>query len=185
MLKRSRAVFFTVICFIVNTAFLYAGPLEDCAEYAKLGVPGAQGTLLCRMGYLLSHSVETKTPIWVAEHLTSEKADGTTVQRESAKFQPDPDLIKGERAELKDYAKSGYDRGHMAPAADMKWDRDAMTECFYLSNMVPQTGRGMNQGIWKNLEEKYAPGQLIEENFTYLQALFMRVVSWGPSELIR
>jgi endonuclease G, mitochondrial len=41
----------------------------------------------------------------------------------------------------------------MAPAADMKWDQQAMVECFYLSNMVPQVGKGMNQGIWKNLEE--------------------------------
>jgi endonuclease G len=42
----------------------------------------------------------------------------------------------------------------MAPSADMKWDEQAMIECFYLSNMVPQIGKGMNQGIWKDLEEK-------------------------------
>ncbi|MBV5328863.1 MAG: DNA/RNA non-specific endonuclease, partial [Chlorobium sp.] len=38
------------------------------------------------------------------------------------------------------------------PTADMKWDKDAMLECFYLSNMVPQVGKGMNQGIWARLE---------------------------------
>jgi endonuclease G, mitochondrial len=58
------------------------------------------------------------------------------------------------RAELSDYKGSGYDRGHMAPSADMKWDQHAMIECFYLSNIVPQVGKGMNQGIWKDLEEK-------------------------------
>ena len=42
----------------------------------------------------------------------------------------------------------------MAPAGDMRWDQQAMSESFFLSNMVPQTGKGMNQGIWKNLEEK-------------------------------
>jgi endonuclease G len=42
----------------------------------------------------------------------------------------------------------------MAPAADMKWDAQAMAECFYLSNMVPQVGKGMNQGIWRILEDK-------------------------------
>jgi endonuclease G len=62
-------------------------------------------------------------------------------------------LEEGDRAELSDYKGNGYDRGHMAPAADMRWDQQAMEECFYLSNMVPQVGKGMNQGIWKNLEE--------------------------------
>lgn len=69
-------------------------------------------------------------------------------------FQPDPDLEPGQRAELVDYAKSGYDRGHMAPAGDMRWDKDAMTESFFLSNMSPQNGIGMNRGIWKDLEDK-------------------------------
>lgn len=61
-------------------------------------------------------------------------------------------MKEGERAELSDYRGSGFDRGHMAPAADMKWDQQAMVECFYLSNMVPQVGKGMNQGIWMQLE---------------------------------
>jgi len=153
MFKKNRIVFFAVICFIASTSFLCAGPLEDCAEYAKLGVPGQQGELLCRKGYLLSHSPENKTPYWVIDHLTAEKANANAVQRYN-KFQTDLDLEKGKRAELSDYKGSGYDRGHMAPSADMKWDGQAMIECFYLSNMVPQTGRGMNQGIWKDLEEK-------------------------------
>jgi endonuclease G len=153
MFMRTRLVIFAVVCLIACTGFLYAGPLEDCAEYVKLGVPGQQGELLCRKGYLLSHSSENKTPYWVIEHLTAEKANANAVQRYN-KFQPDPDLEKGRRAELSDYKGSGYDRGHMAPSADMKWDEQAMIECFYLSNMVPQVGRGMNQGIWKDLEEK-------------------------------
>jgi endonuclease G len=153
MFKKSRVVFFAVICLIASTSYLYAGPLEDCAEYAKLGVPGQQGERLCRKGYLLSHSSENKTPYWVIEHLTAEKANANAVQRYN-KFQPDPDIEKGRHAELSDYKGSGYDRGHMAPSADMKWDEQAMIECFYLSNMVPQVGKGMNQGIWKELEEK-------------------------------
>lgn len=103
--------------------------------------------------HLLAHSPEYKTPLWVIERLTAEKANGSAAKRESVRFQADPDLAKGERAELADYKGSGYDRGHMAPAADMKWGLQAMKECFYLSNMVPQVGVGMNQGIWKDLEE--------------------------------
>ena len=126
--------------------------INDCKGYAKYGLPGQSGTLLCRKGYLLAHDPVRKTPIWVAEHLTSDKARGSNERANN--FQPDPDLIKGERAELLDYKGSGYDLGHMAPAGDMKWDQQAMMESFFLSNMVPQTGIGMNQGIWKDLEER-------------------------------
>ena len=137
---------------LLSASVGFAGPLEDCAEYARLGVPGQDGELLCRTGHLLAHSSQNKTPIWVIERLTKEKATSRVVPRYN-KFQADPDLEKGKRAELSDYKASGYDRGHMAPSANMRWDRQAMIECFYLSNMVPQVGKGMNQGIWKDLEE--------------------------------
>lgn len=150
MIKK-KTILFAVIAFIFSFNIAFADPITDCQEYSKLGIPGNQGELLCRKGYLLAHSPEHKTPIWVIEHLTAEKAQGSIPRYN--KFRPDPDLKEGERAELSDYKKSGYDRGHMAPAANMRWDQQAMIECFFLSNMVPQTGRGMNQGIWKNLEE--------------------------------
>jgi endonuclease G len=142
-----------------------AGPIEDCAEYAKYGVPGTDGNILCRKGFLLAHDSYYKTPIWVVEHLTKDKANGTLKRKDN--FKPDPDLNTGERAELSDYKGSGYDRGHMAPAADMKWDKAAMNECFYLSNMVPQVGPGMNQGIWSVLEEKVRQWAL-ERNELYI-----------------
>ena len=142
---------FIIIAFFLSVAVVCAGSIDGCKEYSKLGLPGKQGELLCRKGFLLSHDSTNKTPIWVIEHLTVEKAQGSLPRYN--KFQPDPDLKEGERAELADYRSSGYDRGHMAPAADMKWDQQAMVECFYLSNMVPQVGKGMNQGIWKDLEE--------------------------------
>lgn len=139
--------------FLVFAGVSHAVDVPDaCKEFAKLGVPGMEGTLLCRKGYLLAHDPSRKTPIWVAEHLTHDKAGASLARTNN--FQPDPDLEEGERAELSDYKGSGYDRGHMAPAGDMRWDQQAMVESFYLSNMVPQVGRGMNQGIWKDLEEK-------------------------------
>lgn len=140
------------LVFALSLQFAYAGPLEECQEYAKYGVPGKSGEILCRKGYLLAHDPVRKTPIWVAEHLTAEKANGTLPRKDA--FKADPDLTKGQRAELSDYKKSGYDQGHMAPSADMAWDERAMEESFYLSNMVPQVGIGMNRGIWKDLEEK-------------------------------
>ncbi len=164
VLNRKTALF-AIIAFILSLNIALAGPIDDCEEYAKLGIPGKNGELLCRKGFLLAHSSEYKTPIWVIEHLTAEKAKGNIPRYN--KFQPDPDLEEGKRAELSDYKKSGYDRGHMAPSADMRWDQQAMVECFYLSNMVPQVGKGMNQGIWKNLEE-YIRGWAIDRNELYV-----------------
>ncbi len=152
MSGRSKQLFLALVLIFSSFSFALAGRIEDCAEYSQLGVPGQQGEMLCRKGYLLAHSADKKTPIWVIEHLTAERASAKKVGR-YGKFQPDPDLAQGKRAELSDYKNSGYDRGHMAPAADMKWNQDAMIQCFYLSNMVPQVGKYMNQGIWKVLEE--------------------------------
>ncbi len=52
-----------------------------------------------------------------------------------------------------DYRGSGYDRGHMAPAMDMKWSPEAMRQCFYMTNMCPQD-HDLNGGAWRLLEEK-------------------------------
>ncbi len=139
-----------VLFFTLSTA--YAGPLDDCKEYTKYGISDHKGDILCRKGYLLAHDPKRKTPIWVAEHLTHERASASLDRSDD--FRPDPDLKKDSRAELSDYKDSGYDRGHMAPAGDMRWDEQAMSESFYLSNMIPQVGVGMNRGIWKDLEEK-------------------------------
>ena len=57
------------------------------------------------------------------------------------------------RAHLKDYFRSGYDRGHQVPAADAKWSQEAMNETFYLSNMCPQVGDGFNRDYWAHFED--------------------------------
>jgi len=148
--KRLITLLISVI-FVFHIGIVIAGPIEECKEYSVLGIPGQHGELLCRKGFFMAHSPEHKIPLWVIEHLTVEKASGKLPRYN--KFKADPNLKAGGRAELSDYSNSGYDRGHMAPAADMKWDQQAMIECFYLSNMVPQVGKNMNRGIWKALEE--------------------------------
>jgi len=149
-----RSVLLSLSIFLLLISPTFSGPLEDCAEYAQLGIPGQDGDLLCRTGHLLAHDPVRKTPIWVAERVTAEKATSAVVPREGGSFRIDPGLKKGKRTGLSDYRKSGYDRGHMAPAADMHWEKQATIECFYLSNVVPQVGKKMNQGIWKALEER-------------------------------
>lgn len=138
--------------FTLSVQLVCAGPIEECQEFAAYGIPSLSGDLLCRRGFLLAHDPAKKTPVWVAQHLTSHKVKGAA--KRSNDFKPDADLEQGKRAELSDYKGSGYDRGHMAPAADMAWDEQAMSESFYLSNMVPQAGVGMNRGIWMELEKK-------------------------------
>ncbi len=68
-------------------------------------------------------------------------------------FAPDPKVPAADRAELKDYEGSGYDRGHQAPAADFKSSQKLTDESFYLSNMAPQVGAGFNRAVWAHLED--------------------------------
>lgn len=154
-----QMIFLRSVCTVLVTfAVLFTGKstaqasrdFSNCQEFVQLGIPGDQGQPLCRIGYALAHDAERKTPIWVAERLTRERAMAKAERKNT--FAPDPDLQPGERAELRDYKGSGLDRGHMAPNADFNWSADAANESFYLSNMVPQVGVGMNQGIWKELE---------------------------------
>jgi len=148
----TRLVRFTFgfIAYFASVTLAYAAePLKECAEYAEYGIPSTDGTLLCRMGFLLAHDHEFLTPIWVAERLTKDKALGKLPRKDS--FRADTDLPKGKRAELTDYAGSGFDRGHMAPSANMKWHETAMAESCYLSNIIPQNSHN-NQQIWALLE---------------------------------
>ena len=122
------------------------------SEHLIYGYPGTTGTILYRKGYVLSHDNAKKVASWVSYHLT----DTYLVQNvpRSNDFRPDPDLPKGQRSETKDYKKSGYDLGHLAPAEDMRRDAQTESETFLLSNMSPQVGLGFNRRIWKNLETK-------------------------------
>lgn len=111
---------------------------------------GKQGQILQRTGYTLSYDSKTKTPQWVAWELTKEETKGK--EERSTEFYPDPDVI-GTQVLTYDYSHSGYDRGHMAPAGDMKWNKQAMKESFYMSNICPQD-HNLNTEDWNDLEMK-------------------------------
>lgn len=104
---------------------------------------------LQRTAYTVSYNDYYKTPNWVAWELTRDETKGTEERKN--KFVPDPDLPEP-RVEHSDYTRSGYDRGHMAPAADMKWSEKAMEESFYMSNICPQNQK-LNRDDWGDLEE--------------------------------
>lgn len=102
-------------------------------------------------GYTVSYNSEYCIANWVAYELTATEAKSKKTER-SNKFVSDP-LVKGATATNEDYTRTGYDRGHLAPAGDMKWSAKAMRESFYLSNICPQKPK-LNRGIWKDLEEQ-------------------------------
>ncbi|MGL5937317.1 MAG: DNA/RNA non-specific endonuclease [Phocaeicola sp.] len=108
------------------------------------------GQIIKKLGFTLSYNADYKTPQWVAWELTNKETTGS--QGRTNKFLPDPD-VRGAKAYTADYTNSGYDRGHMAPAGDMKWSEQAMKESFLLSNICPQNPN-LNRGDWKDLEEK-------------------------------
>lgn len=127
-------------------------PLDSCKPHAPWGmaqISKPNTTPICRMAYLAIHDNDAKIPVYVTYQLTQERAIGC-YPREDA-FQPDYSIPKGKRAELSDYAKSGYDIGHVANNADMSWDPRVQRESFILSNMYPQLP-GLNRGLWKQLE---------------------------------
>lgn len=100
-------------------------------------------------GYIVSYNSDWHIPNWVAYELTRMEVYGECARYD--KFLPDP-LVDGDPVITKDYSNSGYDRGHMAPAGDMKWSEQAMRESFYTTNICPQN-RNNNAGDWKDLEE--------------------------------
>lgn len=107
-------------------------------------------TIITHTGYTVSYNHHYKTPNWVAWELTRQETTGE--EGRTNQFLPDPSLPEP-RVETSDYTHSGYDRGHMAPAADMKWSEKAMEESFYMSNICPQN-RKLNRDDWGDLEEK-------------------------------
>lgn len=102
------------------------------------------------IGHTISYNSKYLLPSWVAYELTSNEVAGTIPR--ASKFLCDP-TVQGKQANDDDYKYSGWDRGHMCPAADMKWSLQAMKESFYYTNICPQNPN-LNRGDWKDLEEK-------------------------------
>jgi endonuclease G len=107
-------------------------------------------TELCYGVFGVMHSGITRTPLWSAEHLTADNLDAAQQLSRENSFHPETRLPLSQRAELSDYARSGYDRGHMAPNGDMP-DRATQHESFTLANMVPQDGEN-NRHVWAGIE---------------------------------
>lgn len=101
-------------------------------------------------GFRISYNANWCIPNWVAYELTKEETRGDVERTDY--FDIDP-TVSGRQARFSDYSHTGYDRGHMAPAGDMKWSKEAMDACFYLTNICPQN-HNLNKGDWNDLEMK-------------------------------
>lgn len=122
--------------------------LRDLEVPAELKDRPAQ--VIRHEGYVVSFNERWKVPNWVGWELTRFETSGES--KRTNRFIADP-KVKGKQATGADYSGSGYDRGHMAPAGDMSWSKNAMKESFYFTNMCPQAPN-LNRGIWKSLEDK-------------------------------
>lgn len=105
--------------------------------------------IITHSGFSFLYNENHEQANWVAYELTKEKTN--KLFKRTDQFKSDP-KITTESASDNDYLGSGFDRGHLAPAADMSWSYISMSESFYYSNMSPQTP-SFNRGIWKKLEE--------------------------------
>ena len=122
----------------INTANIeYAYRKKSCSD-----------KLIEHLGYTVSYNSDWNLPNWVAYELTAEEVSGNEERCDN--FSADPEITSN-AVVSSDYTRSGYDRGHMAPAADMKWSKQAMEESFYMTNICPQI-HNINAGDWKDLE---------------------------------
>lgn len=100
--------------------------------------------------FSLTYDSKNKIPIWTHEHLTNSSLLKKT-SRNNLYFSQDPQIYSLQRSSITDYQKSGYDRGHMASAANHQSSIESLKNTFYLTNICPQHAN-LNRGLWASLE---------------------------------
>ena len=136
---------YSIICIGAVAVGVLAFKGQKAVEQYEIPAPlkDRPEQVLHRKGYTTSYNATTKTPNWVAWHLTAAHTRGKQ-QRHEEKFMEDVDIALGRRATDNDYYNSRYDRGHMCPAGDNKWDKEAMAQSFLFTNICPQN-HGLNK----------------------------------------
>ena len=133
----------------------FANPIDDnCPQHTIHGAPISSITentqYICHGNYAIHYRYDVKVAEYVVEHL--DEADITGPAKRKDDFRPDPLVDDDKEAQPEDYAGSGYDRGHLVPAADNRADQEQMSESFFLTNMMPQDP-GNNRVIWRIMEK--------------------------------
>ncbi len=138
-----------------SMSVVYGKQNKNCPQFQAFGfpTPKTDGVVersysTCRLGYAGMYDAEVKTPLWVAERIKRDDLKGVA-KRDGLDFQDDPQVPPLDGGNQ--YKRSGFDKGHLAPAADFRWSQEAMNQSFIFSNAVPQNPTH-NQKIWGNLE---------------------------------
>jgi len=132
-------------------------------DVSTLVPEGNRSDVIRHKYYTIGYNESHEQPDWVVYELRAADLKTPNVPR-ARRFKEDP-MVTTSSARHSDYTRSGYSRGHMAPAGDMAFNQEAMQESFYMSNMSPQL-TGYNGGVWRELEESvrdwaYEEGQLL------------------------
>jgi len=142
---------FLLLIYILFSLFGLSAAEPPQYDNLALGIPGKCDTLIDRPGYALGYIEYHEQAAFVIYKLTAREALTKEAQRTN-RFRSDPEIPTGS-ATTGDYRRSGYDRGHLAPAADMAFSVQTMADSFFVSNISPQKP-AFNRGIWKRLEEQ-------------------------------
>lgn len=108
-----------------------------------------QAEIIKHGAFVLDYNEQYEIANWVAYSVTRNQVKHDSAIRKNY-FKPDK-LVKTKTAYPDDYKKSGYDRGHLAPADIFDYNQKYMNETFLMSNIVPQLPR-FNRGVWKRIE---------------------------------
>ena len=130
------------IIFSLIYSFVYSQDLRPLGLY---------NDIVSHTYYTLSYSEDHEQAEWVYYILNSNQLNSSIERKNN--FRTD-NKVKTSSAQLYDYKGSGYDRGHLAPATDMKYNTISISESFFMSNMSPQSP-SFNRGIWKKIEKQF------------------------------
>jgi len=120
---------------------------NDLHKWSQVGLPAFDTTYMFRENFVICYDSRTRNPKWVMERLTKETCTGEADRRVVA-FYEEGSVDPRFRSKNSDYLNSGYDRGHMAPAANNRSSAQTMEETFSLANVSPQVGGGFNRDYW-------------------------------------
>lgn len=126
--------------------------IDPLGYFTRYGYPIPIHDLQSRQEFVSCYNRALRNPSWVIEHVTAQTRDLNDGDRSKSHFKEDTGIPAPFRARLADYFRSGYDKGHQAPAADARFSQSAMDETFYLTNMSPQVGEGFNRDYWAHFE---------------------------------
>lgn len=138
------------------------GNVNRIQQIMKHGYPSLDNIRIFD-NYVLSYDRRNRVANWVFEHMSFEKMKpAESIDRGKCEFREDPGIHPYFRSTNQDYKGSGYDRGHLAAAANHRSSQLLMDQTFFLSNMAPQVGKGFNRDKWNELEMEVR--KMVKEN---------------------